>query len=104
VEKRFLWVFKTRVYPPTSGLEEREVKSRVMTLLNTDDIPDARDAMLVGLLRATGIMERLLSETEYLRLRARIDQLSGLEEVSRALTREVAELYVLLATARAPMA
>jgi Golgi phosphoprotein 3 len=104
VEKRFLWVFKTRVYPPTSGLEEREVKSRVMTLLNTDDIPEARDAMLVGLLRATGIMERLLSETEYVRLRARIDQLSGLEEVSRALTREVAELYVLLASARAPMA
>ena len=104
VEKRFLWVFRTRVYPPTSGLEEREVKSRVMTLLNNDDIPDSRDAMLVGLLRATGIMERLLSEPEYLRLRARIDQMSGLEEVSRALTQEVADLYMLLASARAPMA
>ena len=92
------------MYPPTSGLEEREVKSRVMTLLNNDDIPDARDAMLVGLLRATGIMERLLSEPEYLRLRARIDQVSTLEEVSRALTHEVAELYVLLASVRAPMA
>jgi len=76
----------------------------VMTLLNNDDIPEARDAMLVGLLRATGIMERLLSETESLRLRARIDQVAGLEEVSRALTHEVAELYVLLASARAPMA
>ena len=103
VEKRLLWVFKTRVYPPTSGLEEREVKSRVMTLLNNDDIPEARDAMLVGLLRATGIMERLLSEMEYQRLRARIDHVSSLEEVSRALTQEVAELYVLLASARVPM-
>jgi Golgi phosphoprotein 3 len=104
VEKRFLWVFKTRVYPPTSGLEEREVKSRVMTLLNNTDIPDTRDAMLVGLLRATGIMERLLSETEYARLRARIDEVSALEEVSRALTHEVAALYVLLASVRLPMA
>lgn len=103
VEKRLLWVFKTRVYPPTSGLEEREVKSRVMTLLNNDDIPEARDAMLVGLLRATGIMERLLSEMEYQRLRARIDHVSSLEEVSRALTQEVAELYVLLASVRVPM-
>jgi hypothetical protein len=103
VEKRLLWVFKTRVYPPTSGLEEREVKSRVMTLLNNDEIPETRDAMLVGLLRATGIMERLLIESEYQRLRARIDQVSALEEVSRALTQEVAELYVLLASARVPM-
>ena len=104
VEKRLLWVFKTRVYPPTSGLEEREVKSRVMTLLNNDEIPETRDAMLVGLLRATGIIERLLIESEYQRLRARIDQVSALEEVSRALTQEVAELYVLLASARVPMA
>ena len=104
VEKRLLWVFKTRVYPPTSGIEEREVKSRVMTLLNNQEIPDAHDAMLVGLLRATGIMERLLSESEFQRLRPRIDQVSELEEVNRALTREVAELYVLLASARVPMA
>jgi Golgi phosphoprotein 3 len=104
VEKQWLWVFKTRVYPPTSGLEEREVKSRVMTLLNNDEIPDTRDALLIGLLRATGIMERLLSDSEYQRLRPRIDQISELEEVSRALTREVAGLYVLLASARVPMA
>ena len=50
VEKRLLWVFKTRVYPPTSGLEEAEVKSRLMTLLNNDEIPDTHDALLVGLL------------------------------------------------------
>jgi len=34
VEKRLLWVFKTRVYPPTSGIEESGVKSRIMTLLS----------------------------------------------------------------------
>ena len=99
VEKRLLWVFKTRVYPPTSGLEEREVKSRVMTLLNNDEIPDTRDALLIGLLRATGIIERLLSTTELHRLSPRINQISNLEEISRELSSTIAELQAVLASA-----
>lgn len=99
VEKRLLWVFKTRVYPPTSGIEEREVKSRVMTLLNNDEIPDTRDALLIGLLRATGIMYRLLSSTEHERLRDRIDQIANLEEINRALSATISELLIELTSA-----
>ncbi|MEI6545633.1 MAG: GPP34 family phosphoprotein [Burkholderiales bacterium] len=99
VEKRLLWVFKTRVYPPTSGIEEREVKSRVMTLLNNDEIPDTRDALLIGLLRATGIMYRLLSSTERERLRDRIDQIANLEEINRALSATISELLIELTSA-----
>ncbi len=99
VEKRLLWVFKTRVYPPTSGIEEREVKSRVMTLLNNDEIPETRDALLIGLLRATGIMYRLLSSTERERLRDRIDQIANLEEINRALSATVSELLIELTSA-----
>lgn len=99
IEKRLLWVFKTRVYPPTSGIEEAEVKSRVMTLLNNDDIPSTRDALLIGLLRATGIMAQLLSQPEYDRLQSRIDQIANLEEVNRALSHTIAELQLILATA-----
>jgi hypothetical protein len=99
VEKRLLWVFKTRVYPPTSGLEEREVKSRVMTLLNNDEIPDTHDALLVGLLRATGIFERLLSTPELTRLSPRINQIANLEEISRELSHTISELQAVLASA-----
>ena len=99
VEKRLLWVFKMRVYPPTSGLEEREVKSRVMTLLNNSDIPAPRDALLMGLLRATGIIDRLLSTSEHERLRPRIDEIANVEEVNRALSHTVAELQLVLASA-----
>lgn len=97
-EKRLLWVFKTRAYPPTSGLEEKEVRSRVMTLLNNSDIPDPRDALLIGLLKACGILELLLSEIELQRLQSRIDQIVNLEEVNRALADVVTELQILMAS------
>ena len=99
VEKRLLWVFKTRVYPPTSGLEEREVLSRIMTLLNNDEIPEPRDALLVGLLSATKLLDELLSRPERHRLAARISQLTDLEELSRSMIRTIGELQMLLASA-----
>ena len=99
VEKRLLWVFKTRVYPPTSGIEEREVKSRVMTLLNNEEIPDPRDSLLVGLLRGTTLLESLLSRSERHRLAARIDQIADFEELNRSMSRTIGELQILLAAA-----
>jgi Golgi phosphoprotein 3 len=99
VEKRLLWVFKTRVYPPTSGLEEREVLSRIMTLLNNDEIPDPHDALLVGLLSATKLLDELLSRPERHRLAPRISQLTELEELNRSMIRTIGELQMLLASA-----
>jgi golgi phosphoprotein 3 len=103
VEKRLLWVFKTRVYPPSSGIEEREVKSRVMTLLNNDEIPDPRDSLLVGLLEATKLLDQLLSRSERHRLAARIDQITDFEELNRSMSRAIGELQILLAEANMRM-
>lgn len=93
VEKRLLWVLKTRAYPATSGIEEREVKSRIMQLLNNDEIPNPSDALLIGLLRATEIMSRLLSSSELVRLQNRIDQIANLEEINRSLSASVKEAW-----------
>jgi hypothetical protein len=93
VEKRLLWVLKTRAYPATSGIEESEVRSRIMQLLNNDEIPNPSDALLIGLLRATGIMNRLLSSTELVRLQNRIDQIANLEEINRSLSASVQEAW-----------
>ena len=90
-EKRLFWVLKTRAYPATSGIEEREVRSRVMQLLNSDDIPNPSDALLIGLLNATGIMSRLLAPSELARLQNRIDQISNLEEINRSLSTWITE-------------
>lgn len=104
VEKRLLWVFKTRAYPPTSGLEEQEVRSRIMTLLNNTEIPDPREALLVGLLSATNIIGHLLSKSEAQRLAPRIEQIARLEEISRSLDESVREIYLSLLAAQYPMA
>lgn len=93
VEKRLLWVFKTRVYPPTSGIEEREVRSRVMQLINSDEIPNPRDSLIVGLLQATGLMHHLLTPDELQRLKVRIDHIVNLEEINRSLGASVQEAW-----------
>lgn len=96
-ERRLLWVFKTRVYPPASGLEEKEVRTRILALLEGNDIPSPRDALLVGLMRSSGILRRLMSAADYERLRERIDHLAQLEHVSRELSSTLTELQVALA-------
>lgn len=96
VEKRLLWVLKTRAYPATTGIEEREVRSRIMALLNSDEIPDPRDALLVGLLRVTGIMNQLLSTSELVTLQSRIDHIANLEEMNRSLAAAVQEAWELI--------
>ena len=96
VEKRLFWVLKTRAYPATSGIEEREVRARIMHLLNSDEIPNPNDALLVGLLSATGIMSRLLSVSELARLQSRIDQIANLEEISRSLSAATQEAWELI--------
>jgi len=101
VEKRLLWVFKVRTYPPTTGQEEREVKSRIMALLYGDDIPEPRDALLVGLLNASGLFRSLLSGPELTDRQARIDQISNLEEISRTLGRSIREFQIAIASAMA---
>lgn len=85
VEKRLIWLFKTRVYPPTSGIEEREVRARVKQLINSDEIPNPRDSLIVGLLQATSLINHLLTPDELQRLKVRIDNIVNLEEINRSL-------------------
>ena len=95
-EKKLLWVLKTRAYPATSGIEEAEVRTRIMHLLNSDDIPSPSDALLIGLLQSTNIMSELLSSSESERLKERITQIAQLEEINRSLSASVEEAWKLI--------
>ena len=70
-----------------------------MTLLNNDEIPEPRDALLVGLLGATKLLDELLSRPERHRLAPRISQITELEELNRSMIRTIGELQMLLASA-----
>ena len=93
VDRRLFWVLKTRSYSATSGIEEREVKSRIMSLLNSNEIPDPNDVLLVGLLKAVGIFNLLLSASELARLQNRIDEIANLEEINRSLSASIQEAW-----------
>ena len=64
-EGRFLWVFRSRRYPVIDGRAEREVKLRILGVLLSDDIPDPRDVVIIGLAEACGILPELMPRGDY---------------------------------------
>lgn len=101
-ESRLLWVFKLRTYPPTTGREEREVKSRITALLYNDEIPDPRDSLLVALLHATTLFSAMFAESELESLRPRIEQIIKFEQIGRALLPTIGNLQAQIALAARP--
>ena len=93
-EGRFLWVFADRRYPKAAegAAEVREVRARLRAIILSDDIPDARDALLIGLCRATGLVPLLLTPPELEETVTRVDQIADLEELNRSLAEVIRQL------------
>lgn len=97
IEDRFLWVFPERRYPKAEGrAETAEVRRRLRGVLLEDDIPDPRDALLIGLARSTGLVPLVLSEDEMAQAASRVEQVAGLEELSRSLSAATRDVYATL--------
>ena len=97
IEDRFLWVFPDRRYPKVEGRDEtEEVRRRLRGVLLDDDIPEPRDALLIGLARATGLVPLLLSAEEAAKVQGRVAQVAGLEELSRSLGAATRDVYATL--------
>ena len=99
-EGRFLWVFRSRRYPIIDGRAEREVKLRILGVLLSDDIPDPRDIVIIGLADACGLLPELLPKGEYEKARARIDQVRKLDLIGRATSRAIHDVGMWLAAGR----
>ena len=78
-DKRFLWVFHTRVYPLVDEREMVEVKRRIADILFTDDIPDPRDTFLLALADRSGLLTEVFSQAVAEDRRERIQQLLHLD-------------------------
>ena len=100
-EGRFLWVFRSRRYPIIDGSAEREVKLRILGVLLSNDIPDPRDVVIIGLADACGLLPELLPRGEYDKARARIDQVRKLDLIGRATSRAIHDIGMWLAAGRA---
>ncbi|NGM19696.1 GPP34 family phosphoprotein [Roseomonas stagni] len=97
VENRFLWVFPERRYPKVEGRADvEEVRARLRHVLLDDSIPDPRDALLIGLARATALVPLLLSAEEAAKAAPRVERIAALEELSRSLGAATRDIYAAL--------
>ena len=78
-------VSRTRRYPTDEGLRE-DVQLRIMRAIFGRDIPDPRDAVIIGLADACGVFERLPPSTERMLAQERIALLRSMDLIGRAVT------------------
>ena len=77
-------VAHSRRYPTRDGSTVEEVRLRIMRTLFSDEIPDPRDVVLICLSDASGVLRRLLTPAERMRLRERIELMRSLDLIGRS--------------------
>ncbi|UPY38837.1 GPP34 family phosphoprotein [Sediminicoccus sp. KRV36] len=95
VDGRVLLVFPERRYfKPEDRPEPREVRARLIRSVERDDIPEPREALLLGLARATALLPLLLPLELLAARQERIALLARLEALNRSVSETVGDLYV----------
>ena len=87
-------VGRARRYPTVNGRAGREVEARIMGILFANDVPDPRDAMLIAVVDACGIFDRILSSEERAEVADRIDLLRRLDLIGRTVSDAIRGLGV----------
>lgn len=98
-ERRILWVFGVRRYPTIDFQERTEVRTRLSALILGNDLPDPRDAILIGLLLACQLTKHILPGAEFEAREARIQALAKMDLMGR----EMAAMMDSLAEALVPV-
>ena len=78
-------VARAHRYPTRDGETVKEVQSRVMTTLFSEDIPEPRDVIIIGLAAACDVFESILSREELGDVRERIATISRLDLMGRTI-------------------
>jgi hypothetical protein len=82
-DKKILWVFGVRRYPTIDNRERTEVRTRLAELILGDDLPDPRDAILISLLIASQLADRIFAGPQYRARDERMATLAKLDLVGR---------------------
>lgn len=89
----FLRLFGDR-YPKVAGRPETsEVRHRLRALAFGDELPEPRDALLLGLVRSSGLLRMLFTADELDVVRDRLDLLIGLEALNRSLGAVMCDIH-----------
>ena len=91
-DESFLWVLKSRRYPPLSSVIQQEAKLRILSVLMSDDIPTSEDVALISLAYETRILELFMLRAEIERLSARIREVGNLELIAQAVSAVISDM------------
>ena len=93
-EGRFLWVFPDRRYPKSGGREAAQaLRARLREVVLEDGIPEPREALLIGLARASGLLPLLFGAAELAAAAPRLEAVFRLEALNRSLGAALGDLY-----------
>ena len=96
---RRLIVLKSEKFPPTNPQVIRDIQRTLIDALLSDEIPTPETVALIGLARASRLLELLLPR-EYLdRVEARTEQLARMDLIGLSVNRTLDELQAAVATA-----
>ncbi|MDO9543218.1 MAG: GPP34 family phosphoprotein [Kiritimatiellia bacterium] len=101
-EQRRLYFIKTRHYYLADSGEIKTIKARLRELILGDEIPDQREAVLVGLANSCGLFDEILSPEEQARARPRITALRKLDLIGQAMTGIIREIEHSISTEMRP--
>ncbi len=99
VNRRILWVFEVRRYPLQDDREIKEVRARLHDLLLTDEIPDAREVVLISLGKACRLLDDLFAPAELERAQARMATLARLDLIGQEMAASIREIERTMAIA-----
>ncbi len=77
-------VAHARRYPSTNGVAPEHVRLRIMRVLFSDDIPDPADIVIISLVDTCDLWRKLLTAEELVKARERIEIVSRLDLIGRA--------------------
>lgn len=98
-DKKLLWVIGLRRYPTVDGHERTEVRTRLGQLILGEDLPDPRDAMLLGLLRGCRLTDHIFDGPEFAARDQRLATLAKMDLVGREVASATTEAIVALSGA-----
>jgi golgi phosphoprotein 3 len=82
-DKKILWVFGVRRYPTIDHHERIEVRTRLAALILGDELPDPRDAVLLSLLTAGHLTDRIFPGPQFTARSERLVTLAKMDLVGR---------------------
>ena len=93
LESNVLWLFHTRRHPKAEGHDEADrARERLRATVLAEEIPEPRDALLLGLARAAGLVPLVFSAEELERCQRWLALVTRIESLNRSLAAMVAEV------------